>query len=117
MAKQLFLLGSLRRILTKMKRIILLATILGLLFILGCEEQLPIETKECVSDSDCIIGGCSGTVCQPKNAEPVFTTCEYSPAYDCYKQISCKCIENKCQWDKTEKFEECISTAGETLNN
>jgi len=94
-----------------------LMIILGALFILGCEEQ-PLETGEkgCIVDSGCIIGGCSGTICQPKDAEPIFTTCEYLPEYSCYKQINCKCIENKCQWEKTSEFEECILEARETLN-
>jgi len=77
--------------------------------------EIP-EEKECNQDSDCVKGGCSGTLCQSKKEEPVFTTCEYLPEYACYKQIKCKCVDNKCQWDKTEKFEECISKARETLN-
>lgn len=79
------------------------------------DSQIPSE-KECTQDSDCKTGGCSGTVCQSKDVEPIFTTCEWKEEYACYKQINCKCIDNKCQWDKTEKFEECISEARETLN-
>lgn len=91
--------------------------VLGLMFILGCEEQTSgIGEKECIVDSGCITGGCSGTICQSKNAEPIFTTCEYLPEYACYKQISCKCIENKCRWEKTAEFEECVLEAREALN-
>ena len=102
-----------------MKKIILLIAVLGLLIILGCKEQPPqqIEKKECIADSDCVVGGCSGTVCQSKNAEPIFTTCEWKEEYGCYKQINCKCIESKCQWDKTQEFDECVVKAREPLNN
>ncbi len=100
-----------------MKKMFLLMVLLGIFFILGCGNQSKeIEKVECVVDSDCVIGGCSSTVCQPKDAEPIFTTCEYSPEYACYKQINCKCIEDKCQWEKTEKFEECVLEAREPLN-
>jgi len=55
----------------------------------------------CVSDSDCMGGGCSGQVCQSKNEEGVITTCEYR---DCYAAkdygLECKCADNKCQWSK-----------------
>ncbi len=74
------------------------------------DSQIPSE-KECTQDPDCVTGGCSGTICQSKNAEPIFTTCEYLPEYACYKQIQCKCIKNKCQWDKTEEFSECVEEA------
>jgi len=53
----------------------------------------------CQNNDDCIVGGCSGQVCQSKNEPPVVTTCEYS---DCYDRIAygvaCKCVENKCKW-------------------
>ena len=69
------------------------------------------KNLECTSDSDCTTGGCSGTICQSKNTEPIFTTCEYLPEYACYKQINCACIDTKCQWDKTEAFDKCVSEA------
>lgn len=54
---------------------------------------------QCSSDADCIAGGCSGQVCQSKTEEPAVTTCEYR---DCYNAaafgLSCKCVNNKCQW-------------------
>jgi len=30
----------------------------------------------CASDSDCMVGGCSGTMCQAKSERPIATTCE-----------------------------------------
>jgi eight-cysteine-cluster-containing protein len=60
---------------------------------------------QCSSDSDCIIGGCSGQVCQSKNEEPITTTCEWS---DCYNAkvygVGCKCLNNKCQWNNAQWF-------------
>jgi eight-cysteine-cluster-containing protein len=56
---------------------------------------------QCFSDSDCVTGGCSSQVCQSKGEEPVVTTCEWQ---DCYRDeiydLSCKCLDNKCQWTK-----------------
>jgi len=67
------------------------------------EEFCGISTKgACLTDVNCFTGGCSGQVCQSKNEEPFVTTCEYK---DCYNAkefgVSCKCIDNQCQWDKT----------------
>jgi len=56
---------------------------------------------ECQTDSDCIVGGCAGQVCQSKNEEQAVTTCEYQ---DCYNpaiyNLSCVCIKNKCMWSR-----------------
>lgn len=65
------------------------------------------EKEGCSSDKDCMTGGCSGTICQSRNEEPVFTTCEYRDEYSCYKEIECGCVEGKCLWKKTAEFELC----------
>ncbi|MDI6806285.1 MAG: eight-cysteine-cluster domain-containing protein [Candidatus Aenigmarchaeota archaeon] len=53
----------------------------------------------CLTDFDCVKGGCSGQVCQSKYEEPVITICEWR---DCYNAIAygleCKCINQQCQW-------------------
>jgi eight-cysteine-cluster-containing protein len=67
---------------------------------------------ECTLDSDCVTGGCSGTICQSRDSEPMITTCEWSPSYACYKEINCGCINGKCSWDRTEEFELCYAEAG-----
>lgn len=61
----------------------------------GTSSEDPCETNE-----DCITGGCSGSICQSKNTEPTFTTCEYRDCYnaEAYK-MECKCAENKCKWN------------------
>ena len=55
----------------------------------------------CSSDFDCIFGGCSSQVCQSKYEEPLITTCEFQECYnaDVY-QVSCGCVNNRCQWHK-----------------
>ncbi len=96
-----------------MNKIIIL--ILTLILIVACEKIPPEEIgeKECVRDDDCVIGGCSGTICQSKNAEPIYTICVYLPEYACYKKIDCKCIDAKCGWDETEDFNKCVREARE----
>ena len=98
-----------------MRKIIILILVI---ILIGCEkvpsEPVVVEEVECVTDSDCITGGCSGTVCQSKDSEPIFTTCEFLPEYACYKEIRCGCIEGKCHWDKTTAFDECVEEARES---
>ncbi|MFC1753248.1 eight-cysteine-cluster domain-containing protein [Thermoproteota archaeon] len=63
----------------------------------------------CTSDKDCVTGGCSGTVCQHKKAEPIFTTCEFKPEYACYKSdAECGCVKGDCEWKKEAGFDECV---------
>lgn len=53
----------------------------------------------CLDDSECVIGGCSGQICQSKNTEPVFTTCEYRDCYNAQQyEIICKCYQQTCRW-------------------
>ncbi|MBT7902278.1 eight-cysteine-cluster domain-containing protein [Candidatus Woesearchaeota archaeon] len=66
-----------------------------------------VKKTECSADSDCIVGGCSGQICQSKNLPPEFTTCEVKPEYACYSQIKCGCDAGFCNWDKTKEFNLC----------
>jgi len=104
-----------------MKKAILIL-FLGIVFIFGCSQEndvtdIPvldsensdIPVQECSTSSDCVVGGCSGTICQNKNAEPVITTCEYKDEYACYESIDCGCTAGKCQWQKTAEFERCVA--------
>ncbi len=79
---------------------------------IGCEQTISnqdtIVDTECTTDNDCITTGCSGTICQSKDKEQIRTTCIYSPKYECYKEIGCRCLQNRCAWDKTKEFDECI---------
>ncbi|MEM7819439.1 MAG: eight-cysteine-cluster domain-containing protein [Candidatus Aenigmatarchaeota archaeon] len=66
------------------------------------EEFCGFSTDgNCYFDSDCILGGCSGQICQSKNEESIVTTCEFRECYDAEKyNLKCKCINLKCQWSK-----------------
>ena len=63
-------------------------------------EFCGISTNsECQTDEDCITTGCSNQICQSKNEEELMTTCEFIECFDARKfKVSCKCIDNKCQW-------------------
>lgn len=72
----------------------------------GFENNLnSAKVMECTKNSDCTVTGCSGQVCAKEEA---ITTCEYLPQYDCYKLTSCECIEGKCAWKETPKFQKCL---------
>jgi eight-cysteine-cluster-containing protein len=77
------------------------------------ESQDPIakEQPQCTADEDCIRGGCSGTICQSKDAERIFTTCEYREEYACYQYSGCGCSNGRCGWQPTSKFTECFEEA------
>lgn len=63
---------------------------------------------ECISDTDCIISGCSGQVCA---SEPVITTCEWLAEYACYQDpgiTTCRCIMGACGWSQTPELEACL---------
>lgn len=52
----------------------------------------------CVSDSECISGGCSNHVCSGLG-EQIMTTCEWTECYDANKYgVECLCVDDKCQW-------------------
>lgn len=54
----------------------------------------------------CIKTGCVGQICSDK---PVITPCNWKCEYECYKDASCVNIDNKCQFIKTPKFNDCIN--------
>jgi eight-cysteine-cluster-containing protein len=55
----------------------------------------------CETDNDCIVGGCSNSVCQGKNETPVITTCMYSECQNVEKyNAKCLCENNKCKWNR-----------------
>ena len=92
------------------KRILFLILVI---FIISCTTNNTPDTNypkstECIKDADCITGGCSGTICQSKDSEPMITTCEWTEKYACYKLTSCGCIDGKCAWRETDEFNECI---------
>ncbi len=75
-----------------------------LVLLAGCIQQKEefcgtSSYSSCATESDCIIGGCSSQVCQSKDDEQMFTTCEYMECYNS-KDYECICKESKCQWSK-----------------
>ncbi len=79
--------------------------ILLIILLAGCIQDEPFcgtsTYDSCETNSDCIDAGCSSQICQSKNAEQTFTTCEFRPCYEPnIYGVECKCIENKCQWSK-----------------
>jgi len=90
-----------------MKRIFLILTIILLIYFSGC-VQTPIV--ECSNDNACVTGGCSNQLCGKKGEiENIVTTCEWKEEYDCLKLTQCKCIENKCQWEQTQEYQQCLA--------
>lgn len=95
--------------------------IIAALAIAACTQQQPLQPQEnksddktaveteCLSDSDCSIGGCSGQVCTTAaEAEDLVTTCEYRAEYGCLKLTSCGCVDGKCGWAENPAFEKCV---------
>ncbi|MBU2561689.1 MAG: eight-cysteine-cluster domain-containing protein [Nanoarchaeota archaeon] len=71
-----------------------------------CTGSAPAE---CSSDSDCRKDGCSGQLCRPKSSEPVFTTCEYRPEYECLGMVECGCVDRNCAWSTSTEYERCVA--------
>ncbi|MBW3015080.1 eight-cysteine-cluster domain-containing protein [Candidatus Woesearchaeota archaeon] len=99
-----------------MKRVIMFILILSLILFVGCNgdsvvngsDNVPGQyEEECKADEDCIVGGCSGTICSSKQAGPIFSTCEWKPEYECYKEANCGCVQGRCAW-KDGNLESCI---------
>lgn len=65
---------------------------------------------ECLRDSDCLISGCSGTLCVPRDqTPPQYTTCEWRPEYACFAEDDCLCRAGQCRWAGTEAYDSCVS--------
>lgn len=64
----------------------------------------------CSVSSDCSKGGCSNQLCGKKGEiERVVTTCEYRAEYDCLRLTQCDCIQNICQWNQTQEYQNCLA--------
>lgn len=74
---------------------------------IGNDEEESSNTP--ISKNGCIVGGCSGEICQDKNEEPIFSTCLYREEYACYKKAVCERQSNgKCGWTQTEELKACL---------
>lgn len=73
---------------------------------------------ECQRDSDCSTGGCSGEICGPEEKMKKLTTiCIYKPGYECLKLTKCRCLQNKCQWQKSRRFKNCMKKYNKNINS
>ena len=90
-----------------MKKIIIIIGIISLVILaIGCTDNTENGT-ECTRDSDCVKAGCSSTLCQSKDSEQGFTTCEWKEEYACYQEATCGCVNGYCNW-KDSDLESCI---------
>jgi len=65
------------------------------------------------ANAACVRGGCSGQLCvNEKDASNAITTCEWSPAYDCYARFGrCEQSPNgQCEWQLTKELRRCLQT-------
>lgn len=69
---------------------------------------VPSRVQECTRDSDCIVTGCSDSVCA---SEEVFDICSYKQEYACYDMIKCGCNNGVCAWNQTDLFRSCVEDA------
>ena len=97
------------------KELVLLIVGFMLFFYLWSSGLLKTVEYECIRDSECFTTGCSGQVCSNRK---MITTCEMQPEYYCLEHTSCKCIDYKCQWEKTQEFEDCMKegSSGRNIN-
>ncbi len=91
----------------------ILAVLLAATILAGCtketQEKSAAENSECTSDDDCVLAGCSGQVCAPKEkASDIITDCEWKEEYSCHVKTSCGCVEGSCAWRQTPEFLNCL---------
>lgn len=71
------------------------------------QESAP--PKEKPRAQKCVVGGCSGELCQSADKSPLASICIYTEKYACYKQARCEIQTNgKCGWTKTPEFNACV---------
>lgn len=91
---------------------------------IGCRETAPLDAAHCariasvtsntyeVDDAGCAIGGCSGQLCGERAwIESVATTCEWLPAYACYRDARCGRFGpgGACAWEPTPELAACLA--------
>src|SRR5262249_13843171 len=75
----------------------------------------PQEVTEQYVQSGCMVGGCSGEICEEANNEPTVSTCMYRAEYACYKSARCeRQTDGKCGWTLSADSVACLETAGQS---
>lgn len=61
-------------------------------------------------EPQCVTGGCSGQLCVSSKLGDVVSTCEWVPAYACYKEHGvCEAQPNgTCGWTPTKELVKCL---------
>ena len=89
----------------------------------GCSESAPLGVVHCavideiasnefeVSESECVVGGCSGQFCAE---EPLASTCEWLPYYACFREARCGRFgpAGSCGWERTPELAACLAELG-----
>ncbi len=75
----------------------------------GCPPPTDEAGVECHSDSECMVGGCSGELCHHVD-NPLSSVCVYLPVFACYddEYTTCGCFEGTCGWEETDELEQCV---------
>lgn len=81
--------------------------------ITGACAQCGGSDKDCSTDSDCSVGGCSGQLCHPKSDGAIVTTCEWLPEYACTARSRCGCFDGICAWEPTDQYLSCLENPPE----
>lgn len=73
------------------------------------KEPVPVPTPQ--QPIQCVIGGCSGTLCTNAADGPVASTCEYAAWYSCFKEEYAVCEvqqDGLCGWTENTELNQCI---------
>jgi eight-cysteine-cluster-containing protein len=91
-----------------MKKLLIIFSIILLISISGCVTSTPVI--QCTKDEDCITGGCSGELCGKKGEfDNIASPCIWKEEYTCLRLTRCQCIQNKCQWNQTPEYQQCLA--------
>ncbi len=91
-----------------MKLRLAIILLISLFLISSCNQDNTSEI-ECNYNGDCSVSGCSGQICgKNDDVKDMVTTCEFLEEYACLKETSCSCIKDKCQWEKNNKYLNCL---------
>lgn len=70
---------------------------------------VTIPGEKAKSLSQCVVTGCSRHICAEK---PMFTTCEYTQEYACYKSAVCeRQASGECGWTESRELSICLQAA------
>lgn len=63
-------------------------------------------------ENGCMVTGCSGTICQDADMEPIASTCDFKPEYACYGDYGrCeKQDDGKCDWTESSELSACLAS-------